>query len=277
MKSSKELIDALLFEAHETAEKIVLDTKKMIKDTLKDQRKKGKERAKDVVNSIEKKAQNDSKINQLREIASVKSKAKGLILKKKQALIENVLVKVKDELHKRMKNDEYFNFLENLIVEGGIILGGKDLEVALNERDSNLPLDYNKLAGKIEEKTGNKTNITKAGKAINVIGGTIIQTFDDYDHYKEIFENNPSLKLITETNTLIKFRRVFKTFTEKQTLPDIEDNFISQVLEDLLNNFIKLDTLEDRTGNIVLDSTFEGMLSNSKSEIRYKISQILFT
>lgn len=208
MTSADVLIEALLSEARETAEKIIEDAKKTSQDTLDDQRKKGRERAREIVISIDKKAQNDSVIIKLRNTASAESKAKWLILEKKHALIENVLNQVKDELRTLIKTDKYLQVLENLIVEGGIILGVTDLEVILNERDSTLPLDLDKLAEKIGEKTGTKTKITKFARKIDVIGGVIIQTTD---------------------------------------------------------------------GKIVMNTTFEGMLNNSESEIRFKIAQILFT
>ena len=207
MTSADALIEALLSEAHETAEKIIQDVKKTVQGTLEEQRKKGRERARENVISIDKKAQKDSVIIKLRDIASAESKAKWLILEKKHALIENVLNQVKDELYTRIKTDKYANVLENLIVEGGIIVGATDLEVILNERDSTLPLDLDRLAEKIGEKTGKKTKITKSAKKIDAIGGAIIQTTD---------------------------------------------------------------------GKIVMNNTFEAMLNNSKSEIRFKIAQILF-
>ena len=208
MTSADALIEALLFEAHETAEKIIQDVKKTAQGTLEEQRKKGRERARGIVISIDKKAQTDSVIIKLRDTASAESKAKWLILEKKHALIENVLNQVKDELRTMIKKDKYIQVLEDLIVEGGIIVGAIDLEVILNERDSSLPLDLDKLAERISEKTGQKTKITKSAKEIDTIGGAIIQTTD---------------------------------------------------------------------GKIVMNNTFEGMLKNSESEIRFKIAQILFT
>jgi len=202
------LIEALLSEAHETAEKIIQDAEKTIQSTLEEQRRKGIERAKEIVISIEKKAQNDSVIIKLRNTTSAESKAKWLILEKKHALIEIVLNQVKDKLRMRIKTDKYVQVLENLIVEGGIIVGATDLEMILNERDSTLPIDLNKLAEKIGEKTGIKTKITKSGKKIDAIGGAIIQTTD---------------------------------------------------------------------GKIVMNNTFEGILNNYESEIRFRIAQILFT
>jgi len=208
MTSAEALIEALLSEAHETADKIIQDAEKTIQSTLEEQREKGRERARESVISIEKKAQNDSVIIKLRNMTSAESKAKWLILEKKHVLIENVLNQVKDELSMRIKTEKYVHVLENLIVEAGIIVDATDLEMILNERDSTLPMDLDELAEKIGEKTGTKTKITKSGKKIEVIGGAIIQTTD---------------------------------------------------------------------GKIVMDNTFEGILNNFKSEIRFRIAQILFT
>jgi len=208
MTSADAFIEALLSEAHETAEKIIQNVQKTVQGTLEEQRKMGRERAREIVISIDKKAQNASAIIKLRDIASAESKARWLILEKKHELIENVLNQVKDELHALIKTDKYIHVLENLIVEGGIIVGVTELEVIFNERDSILPLDLDKLAEKIGEKTGTKTNIAKSSKKIDAIGGAIIQTTD---------------------------------------------------------------------GKIVMNNTFESMLNNSEREIRFKITQILFT
>ena len=87
-------------------------------------------------------------------------------------------------------------------------MGAPDLELILNEFDSTLPLDLDKLAEMIDEEAGTKTNITKSSRKIDAIGGAIIQTTD---------------------------------------------------------------------GKIVMNNTFESMLNNSEKEIRFKITQILFT
>jgi len=178
MTSADALIEALMSEAHETAEKIIQDVKKTVQGTLEEQRKKGRERAREIVISIDKKAQKESLIIKLRNTTSAERKAKWLILEKKHELIENVINQVKDELRTLIKTDKYLDVLENLILEGGIILGVTDLEVILNERDSILPLELDKLAEKIGERTGTKTKITKSVKKIDAIGGAIIQTTD---------------------------------------------------------------------------------------------------
>lgn len=207
MTSADALTDALLSDANETAEKIIQNAKKTVHGALEEQRKKGRERAREIITSINKKAQNESVIIKLRDTALAERKAKWLILEKKHALIEKVLNQVKDELRTLIETNKYLPILENLIVEGGTILDITDLEVILNERDSTLQLDLDKLAEKIGEKTGKKTIITKSEKKIDVIGGAII-----------------------------------------------------------LGNV-----------KIVMNNTFESMLNNSDSQIRFKIAQTLFT
>jgi vacuolar-type H+-ATPase subunit E/Vma4 len=178
MSSPDALIEALLSQARKTAEKIIQDAKKTVQDTLKEQQKKGRESAQEKVILIGQKAQNNAVINKLRDKASTESKANWLILEKKHALIENVLNQVKDELQTRIKTDKYVQVLENLIMEGCINIGETDLEVILSERDSTIPLDLNKLAENVGEKTGLKTKISKSAKKIDTIGGAIIQTID---------------------------------------------------------------------------------------------------
>jgi V/A-type H+-transporting ATPase subunit E len=208
MTSPDVLVEALLSEAQEVAEKIIQDAKKTVQNTIEEQREKGKKRARESAILIEKKALNDSVIIKLRNTASAESKAKWLILEKKQTLIDSVLNQVKDELRTRIKRDEYNYILENFILEGGISIDESDLEVILSERDSTLPLDFNKLAEKIGKKTGKNTKITKSTKTIDAIGGAIIQTTD---------------------------------------------------------------------GKIVMNNTFDAILNNFESDIRFKIAQILFT
>ena len=208
MTSADALIEALLSEAQETADKIIQDAEKTIQSTLEEQRKKGRERAREIVISIEKKAQNDSMIIKLRDTTAAESKAKWLILEKKHALIEIVLNQVKDELLMRIRTDKYVHILENLIVEGGIIIGATDLEMILNERDSNLPMDLDKLAEKIGEKTGTKTKITKSGKKIDAIGGAIIQTTDG-----KIVMNNTFEGILHNYEREIRFRIAQILFT----------------------------------------------------------------
>ena len=269
------LIDALMNEAREKAEKIIQDAKQSAQDTLEKQRERGRERARDLTKSIDEKAQNDSSLIELREMTSAESKAKMVVQEKKNAMIDEIINQVKNKLNVWTKTENYIHFLENLIIEGGITVGAPILEVILNKKDSVLPLNMDKLAKQIGDKTGIQTTIKKSARFIDTIGGAIIRMPDE-DLPKEFYESNPSLKLIPETNTATKFREILKTYIEKQVIPDIKDPFHLKVLEDLLNNFKKIDSLENRSGKIVINNTFEGLLNNRDREIRFEIANILF-
>ncbi|MCK5346616.1 MAG: hypothetical protein KAR20_24570, partial [Candidatus Heimdallarchaeota archaeon] len=147
MSSVDPLVKALLAEAHETADQIILNARKKVRDTLNEQEKKGGDKAKEMVKLIEANARKKVKINKQRYTASAEIKAEWLILEKEHAMVDKVLSRVNTELHMLIKEkpDDYLHVLESLIVEGGIILGVSDLELFLNERDSHLPLDLGKL------------------------------------------------------------------------------------------------------------------------------------
>ena len=275
MTPADTLIDALMNEARETAENIIQEAKQNAQDAIEEQRKKGRERAKDLIKSINDKAQDDASLIESREVSSAESKAKMLVQDKKNAIIDEIINQVKKKLQLWTKTENYIHFLENLIVQGGISISAPILEVVLNQKDSTLPLNMNKLAKQIGDKTGIQTTIMKSARFIDTLGGAIIRMPDE-DLPKEFYESNPSLKLIPETNTLTKFKEVLKAFIEKQILPNIKDSFQLKVIEDLLNNFKKIDSLENRSGKIVINNTFEGMLNNRDREIRFEIAKILF-
>jgi vacuolar-type H+-ATPase subunit E/Vma4 len=286
--SSDTLIETLLEEANIKAKNIIREAKALVQGRIEESRKRGKQRVMESIILINKKAQGDSALIKVRDMAKAQSKAKWLVLEKKHKLIESVLKRVKDELINLINTERYVHVLENLIVEGSIIVGARNMEVILGERDSSLPLDFDKISARVREEMGTKTKISKSEKKIDTIGGAIIQTIDR--SIEDFYINNPSLRLIAETSTLHKFRKVYKTYIEQQTLPNIDDNFKLHFLEDLLNDFKKIDSLEERlsefstrstravnlgNGKIVMNNTFEEMLDNT--EIRDKISQILFT
>ena len=180
MSSVDPLVKALLAEAHETADQIILKAREKVRDTLLEQEKKGGDKAKEMVELIEANAQKKVIMNKQRYTATAEIKAEWSILEKEHAMVDKVLSRVNTELHNLIKEkpDDYLHVLESLIVEGGIILEVSDLEVILNERDSNLPLDLGKLGQKIGEKTGVKITIIKSAKKIDAMGGAVIQTPD---------------------------------------------------------------------------------------------------
>ncbi len=178
MESTRAITEVILQEAKQSAEHIIQEAQKSAKEILKKQRLLGVQRANESARLLLKKAESEVELNKLRSMANAKIKANWVILSKKETWIDNVLNEAKNELKILTQSKKYIPTLEKLIIEAGIILGGKNLEVLLNEKDSALSLKLDKLAKKISEKTGVKTKLRLAEENAKVIGGAMLRTMD---------------------------------------------------------------------------------------------------
>ena len=165
-------------EAKKSAEHIFQEAEKSAEDTIKKQKQRGVQRAKEAAKILLKKAESEAELNKLNSIANSKIKAKWVVLSKKETWIDNVLSEAKNELKVLTQSKKYLTILEKLITEAGVILGGKELEVLLNTQDSALLLKLDNIAKEIGEKTGVKTKLKLSKEKIEVIGGAMIRTDD---------------------------------------------------------------------------------------------------
>ena len=166
----------ILQEAKESAEDIIQEAKESAEDTLEKQRQLGAQRGNELAQSLLKKAQREAEVDKLSSMANAKIRANWVILSKKGKMIDNVLKEAKNKLRTLTESKEYIPILEKLIMEGGIILGGTELEVLLNEKDSALSLKLDKLAKEISEKTGFETKLRLSEEKPKVIGGAMVRT-----------------------------------------------------------------------------------------------------
>ena len=178
MESTRAITEMILLEAQESAEHIIQEAQKSVEDTLEKQRQRGVNKANEVAQSIFKKAENEAEVIKLSITADAKIKANWTMLSKKECCIVAVIDEVKNKLRILTQTKEYISILEKLITEAGIILGGKQLEVLLNERDSTLPLKLDKLAKEIGEKTGFETKLRLSEEKAKVIGGAMVRTIN---------------------------------------------------------------------------------------------------
>ena len=185
MESTRAITEMILLEAQKSAEHIIQEAQKSAEDTLEKQRQRGVNKANEVAQSIFKKAENEAEVIKLSITADAKIKANWTLLSKKELWIAAVLNEAKNKLRILTQSREYIPILEKLIIEGGIILGEKESEVLLNEKDSTLSLKLEKLAKEISEKTGFKTKLRLSEEKIKVIGGAFIRTING----KVIMEN----------------------------------------------------------------------------------------
>ena len=176
MESTRAITEVILLEAQKSAEHIIQEAQKSAEDTLEKQRQRGVNKANEVAQSIFKKAENEAEVIKLSITADAKIKANWTMLSKKELWIAAVLNETKDKLRLLTQSKEYRPILEKLITEAGIILGGKELEVLLSEKDSALSLKLDKLAKEISEKTGFETKLRLSEEKPKVIGGAMVRT-----------------------------------------------------------------------------------------------------
>jgi vacuolar-type H+-ATPase subunit E/Vma4 len=176
MESTRVITEMILEEAKKSAEHIIQEAQKSAEETLEKQRQLGVQKANESAQLVFKKAESEVELNKLRSMANAKIKANWVILSKKESWIDNVLKEAKNKLKTLTQSKKYLPILEKLIIEAGIMLGGKELEVSLNEQDSALPLKLDDLAKKISERTGFETKLRLSEEKPKVIGGAIVKT-----------------------------------------------------------------------------------------------------
>ena len=176
MESTRAITEMIVEEAKKSAKHILQEAEKSAEDALKKQKQRGVQRANEAAKILLKKAESEAELNKLNSIANSKIKANWVILSKKETWIDNVLNEAKNKLKILTQSKKYRPILEKLITEAGVILGGKELEVSLNEQDSTLPLKLDDIAKEISEKTGFKTKLGLSKEKPKVIGGAIVRT-----------------------------------------------------------------------------------------------------
>ncbi len=159
-ESAHAITKVILQEAKDSAKQIIKEAQQSVTETVEKQRQRGVERASEEAQLIRRKAENEAEVIKLSMTVDAKMKANWTVLAKKEQWITAVLNETRNKLGNLTKSKEYILVLEKLIIDAGIILGGKELEVLLNEQDSTLPLKLDKLSREISEKTGFKTKLT---------------------------------------------------------------------------------------------------------------------
>ena len=178
MESLRVITETILQEAKKSAESIIQEAQESVEAMLEKQRQLGIQRANELIPSILKKAESEAGFNKLRIMANAKIKANWAVLSEKERWIAAVLNEAKNMLRIFTQSKEYLPILEKLIAEACIILGGEELEVLLNEHDSTLQLELDKLAKEIGEKNGSKTKLRLSEEKIEVIGGAVVATMN---------------------------------------------------------------------------------------------------
>ena len=178
MASLQLITETILQEARELASLIIREAQNFAEATAEAQKRLAIQKASEMIPAILRKAEMEGEINNLRNVANARIEANWLVLSEKERWIAAVLDEAKKRLETLTRSKEYLSILEKLITEAGSILGGKELSVLLNERDSTLPIKLDKLARGISEKTGLETKLTLSKEKPKVMGGAMVRTMN---------------------------------------------------------------------------------------------------
>ena len=183
----QDIVNRILKDATQEAEQIVKNAKMSAESLLENQRQSGRDDAQKQANTILRRAQNEADIIRGKTNSDIRRQAGWSVLSEKNRLIQKVLDEAKTRLFDMEKTPQYMQFLEKLAVDAGSVLGGGELMVVLNQKDSKLQASFSKLAKKITEATGVKTNLSRSEQDL-ATSGIVIKKIADNIFVDNTFE-----------------------------------------------------------------------------------------
>lgn len=172
------ITNQILQNARENAKSILIKAHKSSEMMIEKQKELARQNSLEEVSSILKKAEGEAEVIRKTIIADAKKRASWMALSEKERLVTSVLEEVMNKLKVFSQSGNYLPFLQKLIVDTGIALGGEKLEVILSEQDETLPLEPSMLTKNIIEKTGKEIELMISNTKIKSFGGCVVRTHD---------------------------------------------------------------------------------------------------
>jgi V/A-type H+-transporting ATPase subunit E len=181
----KKIENKIMSEAEEKAKQILKDAEKSRKDLVEEKRKEGEREAERIARAGTEEA--DSL--KMQKVAEARLKSKQMIIAAREELINETLEKTKEKLLELTASRGYEKTLQKMIEEGGIGLGGGELEVILPGKGSKTAPDMNAISRQVEKVTGRPTTFNTAQEKSKSIGGAIIRKVDGSIAIDNTFES----------------------------------------------------------------------------------------
>ena len=173
MEVLEKMREGIISDAKAEAEEFIEKAKAEAEEILGKAEEKAKKDAQEIVMRGEK----DLEAEKRRSLGKVRLAEKMRKLKAMEEHIDRAFDETLERLKKLTGISDYKEILANFIVEGGIGLGGGELEVITRKEDSK-DIDVAKLADTIAKETGNATTVSLSGENVNCAGGAIVQLKD---------------------------------------------------------------------------------------------------
>lgn len=172
------ITNQILQNARENAKSTLIKAHKSSEMMIEKQKELARQNSLEEVSSILKKAEGEAEVNRKTIIADAKKRASWMALSEKGRLVTSVLEEVMNKLKVFSQSGNYLPFLQKLIVDTGIALGGEKLEIILSEQDETLPLEPIMLTKNIIEKSGKEVEVMISNTKIKSFGGCVVRTLD---------------------------------------------------------------------------------------------------
>ncbi|WXG43374.1 MAG: V-type ATP synthase subunit E family protein [Promethearchaeati archaeon SRVP18_Atabeyarchaeia-1] len=170
----KKIEKKIMDEAEDKAKLILKEADKSKKETIEELRREGEREAEKIARSGSEEA--DSL--KMQKVAEARLKAKQMIIASKEQLINETMDKARQKLIELTASKGYEKILQKLIEEGGIGLGGGELEIVLAGKGTKTNLDLNSISSNIEKETGRKTTVKLSQEKSKSIGGVVVRKTD---------------------------------------------------------------------------------------------------
>jgi len=171
-------VEKILADTKKKADEMVEEAKKAAEEALKRREEEAREKARQDIQKLVDSAKADAERTRLSILSEARLKASWVVPSTKDALIQEVFDSVKAKMEVFTGKLEYKTFIEKLIKEGTQALGGGGVVIVLNERDSKLKLDLNKISENVTRELGTDTTIKLSPENVRCIGGVIVKTSD---------------------------------------------------------------------------------------------------
>ena len=172
-------VEKILAEAKKKADGIVEEAKKVAEEAIKMQEEEAREKARQDIKKQMDLTKADAERTRLSIISDAKVKLSWVVPSMKDKLIQEVFDSVKAQMESFAGKPEYRTYIERLITEGAEVLGGGEIFIVLNERDSKLKLDLKKISENVTRELGTNTTIKLSSESVHCIGGVMVKTADE--------------------------------------------------------------------------------------------------
>ncbi len=172
----EKIIGKIEEKAERDAESVLEDAKKESEEIIAEAEKKAEQEKE----KIQEKGMKEAKKQKQRILSNARRDARQKKLEVREEFIDEVFEKTEKRLEDLREDDEYEGILKDLIIDGGITVGGGNIDVLILEGDEKKisSEDKEEIEKEISDETGKDTELNLKTELKDAKGGTIVKRSD---------------------------------------------------------------------------------------------------